>query len=219
MPPCRWLPRGGSRPSDGQLVVMARWPAPGRCKRRLAATTGARRAAAIQSRLTAHSLQGARAAVAVGGQELVLAVSGLGARAARRWADSLGADRAVLQGEGSLGSRLQRQMVRSRREGARRVVLIGSDLPDLASPDLIEAFQWLERQPLVLGPARDGGYWLIGLGGLWPALFAGTGEGIAWGSDRVLQQTLLAASALGLGPALLAPRADLDRGIDLERWR
>lgn len=198
---------------------MARWPAPGRCKRRLAASIGNQRAALIQARLTAHVLQVARIAAACQGQELVLAVSGLADRAARRWGRELAAQRTVLQGQGSLGVRLQRQVIRARREGARRVILIGSDLQDLNSPDLIAAFQLLERRPLVLGPACDGGYWLIGLGGSWPTLFAGTGQAIGWGGDQVLAQTLAAAASLGLEPQLLAPRADLDRGADLRRWR
>ena len=202
-----------------QLVVMARWPAPGRCKRRLAVSIGARQAAAIQARLSAHVLQEAQAAAASHGQELVLAVSGLGRRAARRWGQALGAQRTVLQGQGRLGARLQRQLIRARREGSRRVVLIGSDLPDLCSHDLIEAFQRLEHDPLVLGPARDGGYWLIGLDGNWPALFAGAGQAIPWGGDQVLAATLAAAAAEDLPPVLLALRADLDRGIDLARWR
>jgi len=200
-------------------VVMARWPAPGRCKRRLAVSIGPQRAAAIQARLSAHVLQVARDATASHGQALVLAATGLAGRAAERWGRQLGADRTVLQGQGSLGARLQRQVVRARREGARRVVLIGSDLPDLCAADLVEAFQRLEQQPLVLGPARDGGYWLIGLSGDWPTLFAGAGQGIGWGGDRVLAQTLAAAAALGLEPQLLAARSDLDRGADLRRWR
>ncbi len=180
------------------------------------------RAALIQARLSAHVLQVARIAAAGHGQELVLAVSGLADRAARRWGRELGAERTVLQGQGSLGARLQRQVVRAQREGARRVILIGSDLPDLGSDDLIEAFQQLERRPLVLGPAGDGGYWLIGLGSRsapWPTLFAGAEEAIGWGGCQVLAQTLAAAAALGLEPHLLATRSDLDRGVDLRRWR
>lgn len=202
-----------------QLVVLARWPAPGRCKRRLASSVGDRRAAAIQARLCAHVLQVAREATDRQGQELVLCVSGLASKAARRWGQALGVERTVLQGQGSLGARLQRQLVRARREGARQVVLIGSDLPDLCSQDLFEAFEALQSQPLVLGPASDGGYWLIGLGGAWPSLFAGAGRAIPWGGDKVLAETLAAARALGLESQLLPVRSDLDRVQDLQRWR
>jgi rSAM/selenodomain-associated transferase 1 len=203
---------------------MARWPAPGRCKRRLAAGVGKARAAAIQGRLTAHTLQVATESRRLASQlgmpfELVLASEGLPARASQRWGAALGADRIRPQGPGSLGLRLQRQMVRARREGARQVVLIGSDLPELTSGDLVAAFEALKRAPLVLGPAIDGGYWLLGLRESCPPLFAGHSGPIPWGSGAVLTTTLEAARACGLEAILLAERGDLDRPEDLRRWR
>ena len=108
---------------------------------------------------------------------------------------------------------------RALREGAPAVVLVGSDLPELATTDLQRCLILLREHPLVLGPAYDGGYWLIGLAAPWPALFAGGHQAIAWGSDRVLQQTLTVAAALGLQPILLPLRGDLDHAIDLARWR
>lgn len=216
---------GGASPPP-QLVVLARWPAPGRCKSRLAQAVGSTRAAAAQARLSSHVLQVACQAVTNGIEaggaapaELVLAVSGLGPRGARRWGERLGAHRTVLQGEGRLGLRLQRQVRRAQREGAPAVVLIGSDLPELAPADLQQSLALLQEHPLVLGPALDGGYWLIGLAGPWPTLFAGHQEAISWGSHRVLNQTLAVAAALGLEPALLPLRADLDHAGDLARWR
>jgi rSAM/selenodomain-associated transferase 1 len=226
-----------------QLVVMARWPAPGRCKTRLAVGTGPRRAAAIQARLTAHCLAAARQLVtlaAAGGPtaapELVLAVDGLGRRAAQRWSRTYARPRFAgprfaelrmrRQGPGSLAVRLRRQLGQARREGARAVVVVGSDLPTLQARDLLAAFEALERVPLVLGPARDGGYWLIGLAGAalassGPAvqLFCGRDRSIAWGSDRVLSQTLAAAAAAHLPWQLLAEHGDLDRPEDLRSWR
>jgi rSAM/selenodomain-associated transferase 1 len=213
---------------------MARWPVPGRCKRRLAVGLGARRAAAVQARLTAHVFAAARdtrqragLAAAAERPELVLAVDGLASRGARRWGRALGAERVRLQGGGGLGLRLRRQVERARVEGAWAVVLVGSDLPELAAADLIEAFESLKRVPLVLGPARDGGYWLIGLAGAALAepaggaatLFAGHRAPIPWGGAQVLPHTLAAAAAAGLPWHLLAERGDLDRPGDLQAWR
>jgi rSAM/selenodomain-associated transferase 1 len=198
--------------------MLARWPAPGRCKSRLVPGVGRARAAAIQARLTQHGLAAAaeaRRALAGSGLQVVLAASGLGPRAAARWGRLLGVDRVVAQGSGSLGLRLQRQLLRGCREGAAAVVLIGSDLPALAAEDLVEAFQVLEHRALVLGPAGDGGYWLIGRRRATPQLFTG----IDWGSDRVLAQTLDLAGQAGLEAALLAERHDLDRPADLDPWR
>lgn len=205
--------------------MLARWPAPGRCKSRLVPGVGRARAAAIQARLTQHGLAAAaqaRRAMASTcadsqglGLDVVLAASGLGPRAAERWGRLLGVDRVVEQGSGSLGLRMQRQMLRGCREGAAAVVLIGSDLPALAAEDLLEAFRALQHSAMVLGPAGDGGYWLIGRRRATPQLFAG----IDWGSDRVLAQTLRLAGQAGLATALLAERHDLDRPADLDPWR
>ena len=198
-----------------ELVVMARWPAPGRCKSRLAAGIGRRRAALVQQRLIAHTLATARQTRRRLGCRVVLAVQGLGPRACERWGTELGCDAAVPQGGGGLGARLQRQVLRALGSGAERVVLIGSDLPGLESTDLEAAFTGLERHALVLGPAGDGGYWLIGLDRSRPALLAG----IPWGSAGVLQRTLAVAAAHELSPHLLALRHDLDRAADLTPWR
>jgi len=198
-----------------QLIVMARWPAPGRCKRRLAQELGAARAAQIQARLTVHTLAAARDARQGHGLELVLAVEGLGGLAASRWGQALGADRTVLQGRGALGLRMQRQFQRAAREGASKVVLIGSDLPELEASDLSAAFTSLGHRQGVLGPALDGGYWLIGLRRPEPELLAG----IAWGSEQVLEQTLAAMARRGLEPELLTRRGDLDWARDLLPWR
>ena len=194
---------------------MARWPAPGRCKRRLAQELGAARAAQIQARLTVHTLAAARDARQGHGLELVLAVEGLGGLAASRWGQALGADRTVLQGRGALGLRMQRQFQRAAREGASKVVLIGSDLPELEASDLSAAFTSLGHRQGVLGPALDGGYWLIGLRRPEPELLAG----IAWGGAQVLEQTLAAMARRGLEPELLTRRGDLDWARDLLPWR
>ena len=198
-----------------QLIVMARWPAPGRCKRRLAQELGAARAAQIQARLTVHTLAAAREARQGHGLELVLAVEGLGSRAARRWGQAHGADRTVLQGRGALGLRMQRQFQRAAREGASQMVLIGSDLPQLEASDLSAAFTVLGQRRGVLGPALDGGYWLIGLRRPEPELLAG----IDWGSELVLEQTVAAMARRGLEPELLSRRGDLDWARDLLPWR
>jgi len=211
------------RRAQRRLVILARWPAPGRCKSRLASEVGAARAAAVQQRLTTHVVAAARQACS-GSIELLLACSGLGPGAAARWGAELGLARVVDQGQGSLGLRLRRQVVRAGREGVRQIVLIGSDLPELSAAELLAAFRALESgQAMVLGPARDGGYWLLGLDLRRAAaavrLFCGAEAAIAWGGDRVCEQTRQAAAREGISALLLPCRADLDRPEDLERWR
>ena len=99
-------------------------------------------------------------------------------------------------------------------QGRRRVVLIGSDCPEITAPVLSSAFSLLTAHDLVLGPARDGGYYLIGLTAPYPELF----QDMPWGTDAVLAQTQIRAARLGLRTALLEPLTDIDRPEDLPVW-
>ena len=179
---------------------MARRPSPGRCKSRLAAAIGASAAARVQQRLLFHTQAEA---------ERWMQQSG------GTWALALGEQ----QGAGGLGQRLQRLMGRELRHGGAQIVVVGSDLPGLSAADLQQAFAVLEHQPLVIGPAADGGYWLIGVTA---ATFAHQRgrlfSGIPWGGDQVLACTLLRAAALALSPVLLRQQHDLDRLSALEPW-
>ena len=196
------------------VVLMARWPAPRRCKSRLAAGLGPQRAAAVQQRLQAHALAVLQQGLPPLGCDGWLALGGAGPRATRRLV-ALPALVVVNQGAGSLGLRMQRQFDRAWRAGYQQVVLLGSDLPQLACSDLQQAFAGFDRSPAVLGPAGDGGYWLVGLSRPAPALFAG----IDWGTAQVLQQTRRRAEALALPLTLLRQQDDLDRAADLTPWR
>ena len=94
-----------------------------------------------------------------------------------------------------------------------RAVLIGSDLPDLPSSFVTEAFQSLEGYDAVLGPALDGGYYLIGFAseGLTPACF----QGIPWGSASVVERTRQLLVDAGKSFHLLRPWGDIDEYEDL----
>lgn len=95
-----------------------------------------------------------------------------------------------------------------------RAVVIGSDCPDLAPGTIREAFAGLDRHDLVLGPARDGGYYLVGLRRSAPALFAG----VAWGTGRVMAETLERAATAGIEAARLGVLEDIDTPDDLVRF-
>jgi hypothetical protein len=97
---------------------------------------------------------------------------------------------------------------------AKSVVLVGSDCPVLDRAYLLQAFEALERADLVLGPAEDGGYVLIGARGLARSLF----DGVRWGSGEVLSQTLANAEQAGMRTALLEELYDVDEPDDLQRW-
>ena len=210
-----------------QIVVMARWPSPGRCKRRLSRdldnvlglSHSSERATRIQTRLTLHTAAVVRGIADTMAIKPVLAVSGLGPRAARRWGQRLGLPQVRLQGRGQLGTRLRRQFMHGHRHGIPSLV-IGTDLPELNPDDLKQAIEHLDGHDLVLGPASDGGYWLLGIGASlirspqhWPLI------GIPWGGPTVMEATLTAACMHGISTALVPRRNDLDHWKDLQPWQ
>ena len=203
------------------LVVMARWPANGRCKRRLAADIGGEQAAIIQQRLTAHTFAVAKALSEQGDVDVQVAMSGVGLRSAQRSLRSLPPCTLVDQGRGTLGARMLRQIHHARfGRHNKPVIVIGTDLADLCQNDLLHAIERLQDQPLVLGPSADGGYWLLGLGRAFSrpqldALFAG----VPWGSNKVLETTCARVRGLGLTPHQLRMKNDIDCLADLSAWQ
>ena len=93
--------------------------------------------------------------------------------------------------------------------------LTGACCPGLTPEVITAAFARLTDTPVVLGPAKDGGYYLIGLSRPMPELF----RGIPWGTDRVLADSLAVLQRRGCKPALLDPLEDIDRPEDLAVWR
>ncbi len=114
-----------------------------------------------------------------------------------------------------LGERMANAFARSFESGMEKVVLIGTDCPSLQSQHLNQAFEALIHSDLVLGPATDGGYYLIGMKRKEDYLF----EGISWSTSEVLSQTLAVATAHGLHFTLLDELSDIDTQEDWERYR
>jgi rSAM/selenodomain-associated transferase 1 len=113
----------------------------------------------------------------------------------------------IPQTAGDLGTRMQQLMEQLFDRGARRVVLVGSDLPDIQPAIVSRALVHLraDARLLVLGPSSDGGYYLIAAARV-PAVFAE----VDWGSSRVLAQTLAHAQRIGMPVVLLEPMTDVD---------
>jgi len=119
---------------------------------------------------------------------------------------------ALQQGK-DLGERMGAAFIRAFSSGARRLVLFGSDSPTLPSDVLPEAFRKLDTCDLVLGPAEDGGYYLIGCTRFDPQLF----RSVEWSTPRAFAQTVVNAERLGYRPATLRTWYDLDEWKDVER--
>jgi uncharacterized protein len=196
-----------------RLILFARYPVAGRAKTRLIPALGAEGAAALHRRLVLRALRAAQAGCRAAPADLEVHFDGGTEQAMSHWLGD-GA-RFLPQGAGDLGERMAGAFDESFRAGSTAIVIIGSDCPDL-SPDVINtAFIRLTETPVVLGPALDGGYYLIGLSRPMPELF----RGIPWGTDRVLAESLAVLERRGWKPALLNPLADIDRPEELPAWR
>ena len=113
-----------------------------------------------------------------------------------------------------LGERLSHALNQKWNEGFRKLVFIGTDNPVLGIEDLQAAFQALDECEVVLGPATDGGYYLIGFSALLPALFSG----ISWGTSEVFRETVQQLEANSIRWQRLRESFDLDTYEDLEKF-
>jgi uncharacterized protein len=112
---------------------------------------------------------------------------------------------------GDLGERLTDAFAAAFARGARRVCVIGTDVPWVDRATIEDAFQSLDDQDLVLGPASDGGYYLLALAQPRPPLF----RGIAWSTSSVLASTVERAAGLGMAVRLLPVLPDIDTADDV----
>ncbi|WP_425093059.1 TIGR04282 family arsenosugar biosynthesis glycosyltransferase [Tropicimonas sp. S265A] len=187
------------------LVIMVKEPRPGRVKTRLGRDIGMVAAAwwfRHQSARLIRRLTDRR-------WRLVLAVSpDVEGLASRVWPETLAR---VPQGAGDLGDRMGR-VFRSLPPGP--VVIIGADIPDIAPPHIAEAFNALGQADAVLGPAPDGGYWLVGLARR-QAVPARLFDGVRWSTAHARLDT--EASMFGLRIARVATLRDVDTAADLSR--
>ncbi len=193
-----------------RVIVFARAPEPGKVKTRLIPALSAAGAAELHRRLVRHTL-GAATGARLGPVELWCAPDAgdpFFRECERRLGVSLSA-----QGEGDLGARMQRAF-ESALARAGRAILVGSDLPALSAQYLRDADQALVRgNEVVLGPAEDGGYVLIGLSRCDPELF----RDIPWGGPEVMAETRRRIASLAWRSSELPVLWDVDRPEDLGR--
>ncbi|HEY2954109.1 MAG TPA: TIGR04282 family arsenosugar biosynthesis glycosyltransferase [Candidatus Eisenbacteria bacterium] len=192
-----------------RIALFARWPRAGEVKTRLSPALPAALACDLHRAMLEDAL--ALAGRATSGERLLY------------WADAPAARDGFAPPPGfgvrdqrgvDLGERLERAFGDLLKESGDRAVILGGDCPALEAPALDQAFDALERHDLVLGPAGDGGYYLVGLARKAPELF----RGIEWSTPRVLDQTLARAGRAGLTVHRLGALDDLDTPADLVRW-
>jgi rSAM/selenodomain-associated transferase 1 len=182
------------------LGMFARYWEPGAVKTRLAASIGPGWA----SRFHQASVQALAARFATLADRRQLVITPSSRRADFACVSSLWS--ITHQSEGDLGRRMAIFFESAAQVGARRVVLIGSDSPTLPGEYLERAFERLLDTPVVLGPAADGGYYLVGCQTPAPSLF----EGIAWSTSHVWDQTIERLKRLGIRYSELPAWYDID---------
>ena len=192
------------------LIVFTRYPEPGTTKTRLAKALGHQGAADMQRKLTEQTMVQVRQLQKTSPAAVIVFYEGGSLKQVQEW---LGPDLHYRnQDSGDLGQRLAQAFAAAFRQAYRRVVIIGSDCPGLQAGHMAQAFAALHRKDLVLGPATDGGYYLIGLQRHEKSLF----DNIPWGSGGVLAETLKIAKQKGLSMDFLEALSDIDRPEDLK---
>jgi uncharacterized protein len=185
-----------------RLVLFARYPTAGAAKTRLIPALGPEGAARVHRALTERTVQ----LLTDSGFPVELHYTGADEAAFRDW---LGEGFSLVpQADGDLTVRLLAALYPA------PFIFFGSDTPDLAAHHVAGAVAALESHSVVIGPADDGGYYLIGMKQPMPELLTD----MPWSTDQVTPETLRRLSGLGIEPALLETLHDCDRPEDLPRW-
>lgn len=195
--------------SNCLLAIFARFPEPGRVKTRLAAGIGEEPACRIYRAIAERTVRRADRWAQGGGRHVRICTT---RHAGPRWHRWLGNHLDIRPQSGSdLGERMHRALARGLEDGFDAAICVGTDAPGLTAAHLAQAQEALEEADVVVGPSRDGGYYLIGVNRTAPELF----RDIPWSTDRVLDATRVAAKRAGLRVAELPTLNDVDTAADL----
>lgn len=190
-----------------RLLVFVKAPRAGEVKTRLAASLGAVDAADLYRAMAEEQIR----RTAPRGSEFTrtfVFTPGEARPEVERWLPAEGLE---AQQEGDLGQRMSAAFASAFAAGARRVAIVGTDVPSCGREHVAEALRSLDDHDVVLGPTHDGGYYLIALDRPRPALF----QSIPWSTPSVLPATAERAGVLGLAVRMLDPLRDIDTVDDL----
>jgi uncharacterized protein len=195
------------RSSRNLYAVLLKYPEPGMVKSRLSKDIGEKRAAEIYRETAEGVLK--RTRPQSGSYERIIFFSPPDAgKAVREW---IPGERLIPQCGDDLGEIMNNAFSEMFAWGAANAVLTGTDIPDLDRKIVSQGFSGLDRSDVVIGPAKDGGYYLIGMKSAQPRIF----HHISWGSGDVLHETLSRVRELNLTFSVLTQLRDLDRAEDL----
>ena len=189
-------------PALPTLVLFAKYPVPGYAKTRLIPALGPEGAANVHRHLTERTV----ATLLTSGAPVEIRFAGAEERAFRDWLGDTPA--LVVQAEGGLTERL----VDAGRGSPH--IFFGADTPDLTTGIVRAAIEALSSHDVVIGPAEDGGYYLIGMTTARPELMTD----MAWSTPAVFPETMRRCEAEGLSVARLPKLSDCDTPADLALW-
>ncbi|MBD2137758.1 TIGR04282 family arsenosugar biosynthesis glycosyltransferase [Anabaena sp. FACHB-1237] len=191
------------------LIIFTRYPEPGQTKTRLIPALGEIGAANLHKQMTEYTMSQVRELREIIDLSVEIRFTGGNTEKMQEW---LGRDLWYqCQGEGDLGVRMKRSLTESFHHKKEQVIIIGTDCPSINYQILASGFQQLNNYDIVIGPAVDGGYYLIGLKKTIPDIF----DNIGWGTDQVLKETVKVAKSENLSIAYLPILNDIDRPEDL----
>jgi len=201
---------------------MVKWPRYGYCKTRLSKDIGKKNALKIQYQMLDHTFKVSRYLIKKEIAEICLAITGLGPNRSQRLCKNLGIKSFFFQGNGCLGEKMKRQIIKSQRalkkNEKRSIILIGTDLPNLCHLDILETILKLNNSDIILGPSNDGGYWLIAFSKKYlndnnflPFI------NIKWSSKNVLAKTIENLNLQKIKIDFLNTKIDIDTINDIDQ--
>lgn len=185
------------------LIIFAKKPVYGKVKTRLAVSIGHAAALGVYRQLLSHTLDIATKVKV----EKIIFYSDEAAPDSR----AVPSFRSTTQYGVDLGERMKNAFADVFRQGYAKAVIIGTDCPAIGETIVAAAFDTLHKKDVVIGPAYDGGYYLLGMKRVHPPLF----EHIPWSTAAVFEKTVATCNTNGLSYSLLPPLPDVDEEKDL----
>ncbi len=182
---------------------MLKYPRPGKVKTRLAEKLGEEMAARLYRCFVAQVLAACRG---LSCDILLCCHPDQGLKDYKAWIGS--GYKYMMQDKGDLGNKMQDAFEKAFEQGFEQAILIGTDVPQLTRAILVQALQGVEQCGSVLGPALDGGYYLLGLDRR--KIDSGLFRQIPWSTSKVLKITLSRLKTLHTTPYILQPLRDMD---------
>jgi rSAM/selenodomain-associated transferase 1/rSAM/selenodomain-associated transferase 2 len=195
---------------SASIIIFARYPIEGKVKSRLASTIGNRHAKEFYKMISEKIINETK--LIRNSYKYVFCSEKAEKEMVKKW---LGRSFLYSYQEGNdLGERMTNAFRKVFSHGAKKAIIIGTDIPDLSSEIIKKAIKKLDKTDLVIGPSKDGGYYLLGMKKFSPALF----KDIEYGTSNVLAETISKAEKLNLTYFTLELLQDIDTEEDLINW-